>query len=163
MSKLNPTKNNLAPEARTKMVELLNSRLADAIDLFNMTKQAHWNVKGPNFIALHELFDDVAERLEDHVDLIAERAVILGGIAQGTTQAVGENTSLTPFPRDLQGANAVVDRLSSALADFGGNVRDAIDAADDAGDKDTADLFTEVSRAVDKDVWFVEAHLARLD
>jgi starvation-inducible DNA-binding protein len=143
------------------MVDLLNARLADAIDLFNMTKQAHWNVKGPNFIALHELFDDIAERIEAHADLIAERAVILGGIAQGPSQAVGEASTLEPYPRDLQDANGTVDRLSAALAAFGANVRKAIDAADEAGDQDTADLFTEVSRAIDKDVWFVEAHSAR--
>lgn len=163
MSKLNPTKNDLSPEVRAQMVDLLNARLADAIDVFNMTKQAHWNVKGPNFIALHELFDEVAERVEEHVDLIAERAVILGGIARGTTQAVAEKTSLEPYPVDLQASMGTVDRLSSALAAFGANIRQAIDAADEAGDKDTADLFTEVSRAVDKDVWFIEAHAARLD
>ncbi len=158
MSELNPTKNDLALDVRTKMVDLLNARLADAIDAHNMVKQAHWNVKGPNFIALHELFDEVADRLIEYVDTIAERAVILGGIAQGTTQAVGANTSLTPYPLELQNSGKTVETLSNALADFGAKVRSSIDAADEVGDKDTADLFTEVSRGVDKDVWFISAH-----
>lgn len=153
------TKHTMNSSLRDKMIALLNDRLVDAIDFGNMAKQAHWNVKGPSFIALHELFDDVHDHAEEWSDLIAERAVALGGVATGTTQQVGKGTSLTPYPTDLKGGRAHVDALSSALADFGDKIRRAIDTADEAGDADTADLFTEVSRAVDKDLWFIEAHL----
>lgn len=153
------TKNNLAEAVRMEMVPLLNARLADSVDLFDQAKHAHWNVKGPQFIALHQLFDTIAGHLEGFADLIAERAVQLGGIAEGTSQVVAERTSLTPYPLRLTTGRDHVDALSSALADFGGKVRAGIDAADGRGDKDTADLFTEISREIDKDVWFLEAHL----
>ncbi|MEM1025927.1 MAG: DNA starvation/stationary phase protection protein Dps [Myxococcota bacterium] len=160
MSKLNKTKNNDLPEhTREAMVDLLNARLADTMDLFNQTKQAHWNIKGPSFIALHELLDSVAEHFEEYSDTIAERCVILGGVAQGTTQSIGKNTSIAEFPADLQAQNPVIDTLSTHVADYGAKLRKAINAADEAGDKDTADLFTEVSRVIDKDLWFLEAHL----
>ena len=160
MSKLNKTKlNDLPQTTRETMVELLNARLADTMDLFNQTKQAHWNIKGPNFIALHELLDNVAEHFEEYSDMIAERCVILGGIAQGTTQCVGENTSIKEFPRDLMAQNPVIDTLTTNIADYCGKLRKAIDAADEVKDKDTADLFTEISRVIDKDLWFLEAHL----
>ena len=153
------TKNDLAEAVRIEMVKLLNTRLADAIDLFDQTKHAHWNVKGPNFIALHELFDKITDHVEDFADLLAERAVQLGGVAEGTSQVVAKRTSLKPYSLTMTAGRDHIDALSSALADFGGKVRAAIDAADGRGDKATADLFTEISRQVDKDVWFLEAHL----
>ena len=153
------TKNNLAEAVRTEMVQLLNMRRADAVDLFDQTTQSHWNVKGPQFIALHELFDTIAGHVEGFADLLAERAVQLGGVAEGTCQVVAERTSLKSYPRTMTAGRDHVDALSSVLADFGGKVRAAIDVADGRGDKDTADLFTEISREVDKDVWFLEAHL----
>lgn len=153
------TKNTLNPDVRKTMTDLLNARLVDSLDLTLMTKQAHWNVKGPNFIALHELFDSVYEHASEWSDTIAERAVALGGIATGTAQQIVAGTTLAPYPTDLRGGRAHVDALSTALAAFGEAIRNAIDTADTAGDADTADLFTEVSRAVDKDLWFVEAHL----
>ena len=116
-------------------------------------------MKGPNFIALHELFDQVHGHADGWGDLIAERAVILGGVATGTTQQVGAGTTLPPYPTDIRGSRAHVDALSTALAQFGDGIRKAIDVADSAGDADTADLITEISREVDKDLWFVEAHL----
>ena len=156
---MHTTKNSLAEAVRTDVVPLLNARLADAVDLFGQAKHAHWNVKGPQFIALHQLFDTIAGHLEGFADLLAERAVQLGGIAEGTSQVVAERTSLKPYPLTITAGRDHVDALSSALADFGAKVRAAIDAADGHGDKDTADLFTEISREVDKDVWFLEAHL----
>ena len=156
---MHATKNSLAEAVRTEMVQLLNTRLADAIDLFDGAKHAHWNVKGPHFIALHELFDTIAGHVEGFADALAERAVQLGGVADGTCQVVAERTSLKPYPLTLTAGRDHVDALSSVLADFGAKVRAAIDVADGRGDKDTADLFTEISRAVDKDVWFLEAHL----
>jgi starvation-inducible DNA-binding protein len=153
------TKNDLPESVRIKVVDLLNARLADAIDLNSQAKQAHWNVKGPHFIALHELFDDVAENIEEHVDTIAERITSLGGIAHGTVAAVGRGTSLKPYPEDISDGTQHVEALSSALADFGAKVRKGIDQAAQFGDADTSDLFTGVSRDVDKYLWFLEAHL----
>src|SRR5882757_7392542 len=133
------TRNDLAVEVRGRMVELLNARLADAVDLGTQAKQAHWNVKGPNFIALHELFDEVAEHVEDHVDTLAERITTLGGIAHGTIAAVSRATSLKPYPNDITEGAEHVDALSSAVAAFGAKVRKAIDDSARAGDAGTSD------------------------
>ena len=153
------TRNDLASDVRGGMVELLNGRLADAVDLGAQAKQAHWNVKGPNFIALHELFDQVAEHIEDHIDTLAERITALGGTAKGTIAAVSRATSLKPYPLDITDGAQHVDSLSGAVADFGAKVRKAIDESARAGDAGTSDLFTGISREVDKDLWFLEAHL----
>ena len=150
------TRNDLPLATRTQAVRLLNARLADAIDLGTQTKHAHWNVKGPNFIALH---DQLAEHTEEHIDTIAERATALGGSAHGTLAAAARASSLKPYPENLSEGFAHVRALATALAAFGAGVRAAIDAADKFGDKDSADLFTGISRAVDKDLWFLEAHL----
>ena len=153
------TKNDLSEATRVKVVELLNARLADCIDLQTQTKQAHWNVKGPHFIGLHELFDQINEEVEDYVDLIAERAIQLGGVAEGTARMVAQRTSLAEYPVKASDGRSHVEALSSALAAFGKSARQGITAASDLGDLDTADLFTEVSRGIDKWLWFVEAHL----
>jgi starvation-inducible DNA-binding protein len=153
------TKNDLPAGTRSKVVELLNARLADAIDLGAQAKFAHWNVKGPNFIALHELFDKVAESVEEHIDTIAERVTALGGTARGTITAVARGTSLKPYPEDTVEGLAHVEALSAALADFGKKVRAGIEEAAKLGDADTSDLFTGVSRETDKYLWFLEAHL----
>jgi starvation-inducible DNA-binding protein len=153
------TKNDLSETTRGKAVELLNARLADAIDLQTQTKQAHWNVKGPNFIALHELFDKINEDVEDYVDEIAERAVQLGGIAEGTARMAAKRSALGEYPAKTVDGRAHVEALSSVLAAFGKAARKAIDDANEIGDLDTADLFTEISRGIDKWLWFVEAHL----
>ena len=153
------TKNDLSEATRSKAVDLLNARLADAIDLQTQTKHAHWNVKGPNFIALHELFDKINEDVEDYVDDIAERAVQLGGIAEGTARLAAKRSLLSEYPANTVDGRAHVEALSSVLAAFGKSVRKAINDANEFGDLDTADLFTEISRGVDKWLWFVEAHL----
>jgi starvation-inducible DNA-binding protein len=153
------TKNDLSETIRGKVIELLNARLADAIDLQTQTKQAHWNVKGPNFIALHELFDKVNEEVEDYVDEIAERVVQLGGVAEGTARIAAKRSSLSEYPANTVDGRSHVEALSSALAAFGKAARKGIDQADELGDMDTADIFTEISRGVDKWLWFVEAHL----
>jgi starvation-inducible DNA-binding protein len=152
------TKNDLSESIRGKMIELLNARLADAIDLQTQTKQAHWNVKGPNFIALHELFDKVNEDVEDYVDDLAERAVQLGGVAEGTARMAAKRSALGEYPASAVDGRSHVEALSSALAAFGTSARKAINEAGDVGDLDTADLFTEISRGIDKWLWFVEAH-----
>jgi starvation-inducible DNA-binding protein len=152
------TKNDIPESTRTKVIELLNARLADAIDLATQIKQAHWNVKGPNFIALHELFDKINEDAEDYVDEIAERAVQLGGVAEGTARMAAQRSSLEEYPRNAVDGRSHVNALSSVLAAFGKSARKAIDSANEFGDLDTADLFTEISRGIDKWLWFVEAH-----
>lgn len=153
------TKIDIEKDIREKMIGILNSRLADSIDLKSQAKQAHWNVKGMSFIALHELFDQVATEVEIHIDTIAERVTILGGTAEGTVRVAAEKSTLSQYPMEITEGRDHVDALSSALAQFGKNVRANIDDADDAGDKDTADLFTGVSRDIDKLLWFVEAHI----
>ena len=153
------TKNDLSEATRVKAIELLNARLADCIDLETQTKQAHWNVKGPHFIALHELFDKINEDVEDYVDDIAERAVQLGGVAEGTARMVARKSSLSEYPANTVDGRSHVDALSSALAAFGKLARKGITEANEFGDLDTADLFTEISRGIDKWLWFVEAHL----
>jgi starvation-inducible DNA-binding protein len=153
------TKNDLSETTRVKAVELLNARLADCKDLQTQTKQAHWNVKGPNFIALHELFDKINDDVEEYVDEIAERAVQLGGVAEGTARMVAKRSSLAEYPANISDGRSHVEALSAALAVFGKAARKAIGEANDLGDLDTADLFTEVSRGIDKWLWFVEAHL----
>jgi starvation-inducible DNA-binding protein len=153
------TKNDLPEAARVKAVELLNARLADCKDLQTQIKQAHWNVKGPSFIALHELFDKINDDVEEYVDEIAERAVQLGGVAEGTARMVAKRSSLAEYPANLVDGRSHAEALSAALAAFGKAARAAISEANDLGDLDTADLFTEVSRGIDKWLWFVEAHV----
>jgi starvation-inducible DNA-binding protein len=148
----------LSAKTRARIVDLLNARLADAIDLQLQAKQAHWNVKGPNFIALHELFDKIAGEVDGHVDDLAERITALGGTAEGTLQAVVGRSRLEPYPLALTG-RAHLEALAAALARFGKAVRKAIDESGKAGDADTSDLFTGISRDADKSLWLVEAHL----
>ena len=151
---------NLDKDARTTSINLLSTALAASIDLQLAVKQAHWTIKGPSFIGLHELLDEVASRAHEHSDLIAERMVILGGQTHGTTQKVAENTSLKPYPADITDQADHVKELTARLMKFGGMCRDAIEKAGDNGDEDTADLFTEISRIIDKDAWFIGAHNA---
>lgn len=157
--RLNKTQNDLPEKTRAAVVALLNARLADAADLKSQVKQAHWNVKGQNFIALHELFDDLAGRLEEQIDDLAERAVQLGGTATGTVRMAAAASTLPEFPTDIRDGIAHVQALVDRYAIYGKASRAAIDSSDQAGDADTADLFTGISRAVDKDLWFLEAHL----
>src|SRR5262245_50280784 len=152
------TKNDLQIKVRTQIISLLQDRLADCIDLMNQGKQAHWNVKGPSFFALHELFDKVSEETEEYVDLIAERIVQLGGIAEGTIQAVSKRSTLPEYPLGISSGSEHVARLSHSLAYFGELARRAIDQSNEMNDADTADIFTEISRGVDKWLWMVEAH-----
>jgi len=144
---------------RAALIDLLNARLADATDLKTQTKHAHWNVKGPQFFQLHELFDQIAPHFDDYADLIAERAVQLGGVAEGTLRQAVEGTSIQQY--DLKAVNGLehVKALVKNIAAFAKLVRQAIDQADELEDKDTADIFTEISRQADKDLWFLEAHI----
>src|SRR3989454_5732750 len=153
------TKNDLPAQTRADVIVILNARLADSIDLMHQAKQAHWNVKGPSFIALHKLFDEVVDAAEDYMDLLAERVVQLGGTAEGTIQVATTRTGLKDYPLTLVEEPEHVEALSSALAAYGKSMRLAIEQTDALGDTDTADICTEISRGVDKYLWFVEAHL----
>lgn len=150
---------DLSPTTREEMIELLNQNLADISDLQSQTKQAHWNVKGAQFIALHKLFDELAESLEAYIDDIAERAVEMGGVAMGTNRMSAANSRLPEYPSNVVDGLVHVKALAERYASVAGHTRAAIDEADKAGDKDTADLFTEVSRGMDKWLWFLEAHV----
>ncbi len=156
---MHKTKNDIAKGKREKLVDTLNSRLADSLDLKSQAKQAHWNVKGMSFIGLHELFDRVSTEVEVYTDTIAERITALGGTALGTVRVSANKSSLSEYPLEITDGADHVDALSTALADYGKKVRAGIDEADKLDDKDTADLFTEISRGVDKLLWFVEAHI----
>jgi starvation-inducible DNA-binding protein len=153
------TRNDLPPEVRERVVTLLNQQLADTFDLQSQTKQAHWNVKGMQFFQLHELFDKLAEEIEEYVDLIAERATTLGGTALGTARMSASATRLPEFPLDLNDSRQFVEALAERFAALAKSSRAAIDAANEFKDADTADLFTEVSRGLDMNLWFLEAHL----
>jgi starvation-inducible DNA-binding protein len=152
------TKNSLPEDVRAQVVPLLNQRLAKCADLQTQCKQAHWNVKGPSFIGLHELFDDVYAAVGEYVDLIAERVVQLGGVAEGTARIVAERSTLLDYPLTLRAGAEHVAALSDALAAFGRAARVGVEEMNALEDTDSADLLTEVSRGVDKWLWFVEAH-----
>lgn len=152
------TKNDLPEELRAQVIEILNARLADSIDLQYQAKQAHWNVKGEQFRALHELFDEVATAAGEYTDLIAERVTQLGGTAYGTIRAASSNSSLMEYPLEIFEGPAHVEAVSSALSTYASNVRRDIDRTTELQDAGTADMFTEIVRGVDKHLWFVEAH-----
>jgi starvation-inducible DNA-binding protein len=158
---MHSTHNTMSENIRAQSVELLNKHLAAAIDLHGQMKQAHWNVRGPGFIAIHELFDKVATAVEDYSDLIAERTRELGGDARGTVQVAAERSFLLRYPLGVADSAEHVFAVSGALAAFGESVREAIGHAADCSDAGTADLFTEVSRGIDHQLWFVESHQAQ--
>jgi len=156
--KMYKTGNDISQAQRLEINAILNQRLASAVDLQMQMKQAHWNVKGPNFIGLHELFDKISEAAESYVDMIAERIVQLGGIAEGTVRVSAARSQLDEYPLAVAEGTSHISAVVTALSTFGHEVRGTITEADDLDDADTADLFTEVSRGVDKWLWFVEAH-----
>src|SRR6202142_1274522 len=156
--KMYEKENDIPENRRSELNALMNQRLASAVDLQMQMKQAHWNVKGPSFIALHELFDKVDEAVESYVDMIAERIVQLGGIAEGTVRVAALRSRLPEYPLTIADGMAHVEAVARALSTFGQEVRNTINQADDLDDADTADLFTEISRGIDKWLWFVEAH-----
>jgi len=149
----------LKSNTKSTMIGLLNARLADAIDLSLVTKQAHWNLKGPNFIAVHEMLDDFRATLDTHTDIIAERVAQLDGIALGTTQTVAKATTLKPYPTDIRKVSDHLEALVDRYAALGKAAREGIDAADEAGDADSADILTAFSRDLDKSLWFLKSHL----
>ena len=158
-SRQHTTRNATPSNAKKVAIETLNARLADGIDLALAVKQAHWNLKGPQFIAVHLMLDGFRKELDGFNDDMAERAVQLGGTALGTTQVVAQSSKLAAYPTDVY---AIADHLAALIdryATFANAVRENIDEVDEAGEPDTADLLTGLSRAVDKQLWFIEAHV----
>ncbi len=150
---------DIEKDAREELVELLNQHLADAFALYSHSKQAHWNVKGMDFMQLHELFDELAELVLGFVDMMAERITALGGTARGTVQMSSGATGLEDIPLDMTGGEAFVRAIADRFAQHADGVREAIDTADQLGDMATSDLFTEIVRGLDKSLYFLEAHL----
>jgi starvation-inducible DNA-binding protein len=156
-----PTRIDLDGESRGELIELLNQQLADTLDLYTQSKQAHWNVKGLDFFQLHELFDKLAEMVFPFVDEIAERVTALGGAAAGTVRMSASNSRLPEYPADLPEGRQHVEALAERWAAYAKNNRDAIDQADELDDQATADLFTQIQRDIDKGLYFLEAHLQK--
>jgi starvation-inducible DNA-binding protein len=153
------TRIDVPDQDRKALINLLNERLADTADLYSQIKQAHWNVKGLDFFQLHELFDQIAGEMFPYIDLIAERVTALGGVALGTARMAAAGSSLPEYPVDATEGREHLKALIDRYAAFTASIRKAIDAADEHHDKATADIFTEISRTVDKQLWFLEAHL----
>lgn len=156
-----PTRIDLAMDIRQAVVEILSQTLAASLDLKTQVKQAHWNVKGLDFYQLHQLFDEMATELEDYVDMVAERITALGGTALGTARIAAALSILPEYPYDIIDGVEHINALAERYAIYGGHLRSAIDKTDQLGDADTADLYTEISRSIDKRLWFLEAHLIK--
>jgi starvation-inducible DNA-binding protein len=156
---MHPTRIDLPQETRAQVITILNQSLASSLDLKTQVKQAHWNVKGMDFYQLHQLFDEMAAELEELIDLIAERVTALGGTALGTARMAASRSILPEYPLDTLDGKDHIIALADRYAPYGKQIRAAIDQTGELGDADTADLYTEVSRAIDKRLWFLEAHL----
>jgi starvation-inducible DNA-binding protein len=157
--KMYSTRIDLAADVREKVITILNQSLAATLDLKTQTKQAHWNVKGMDFYQLHELFDEMAGELEEYVDMVAERVTALGGVAMGTARIAASESILSEYNLDAVTGADHVTALADRFGTYAKHVREAIALTDDLGDADTADLYTEISRTIDKRLWFLEAHL----
>jgi starvation-inducible DNA-binding protein len=160
-ARMHTTRISLPEREREEVVALLNKTLASASDLFLQLKHAHWNLKGPEFIALHLMFDDLAEKIEEHVDIIAERITSLGGTALGTSQAIVENTQLRTYPTDIFSAKDHIEHLAHNFAILGENSRNNIEKSEEFGDIATGDLYIAFTRLLDKSLWFIEAHVQK--
>ena len=158
---MNRMRNDMSENIRSDVASIIQPRLVDAIDLYTQLKQAHWNIRGGSFIGLHELFDQIAAEVLAESDMLAERITALGGQANGTVRVAAKTSSLEEYPLDIHTQAGHVDAVSDALAAFAKTVRAAAKEAAEVGDDDTADMFTEISRATDKSLWLVEAHVER--
>jgi starvation-inducible DNA-binding protein len=150
------------PEAnRQALIALINARLADSMDLYSQIKWAHWNVKGSDFIQLHELFDSVAGHVLEQTDTIAERAVTLGGVANGTVREAAAKSGLKEADLSASDGQSQLKWLVHNVAHHANALREAVQQAGDLGDDITVDMFTSLTRELDKDLWFLEAHLQK--
>lgn len=156
---LHPTHIDITEPTRIKIVEMLNRSLAATLDLNTQVKQAHWNVKGKDFYQMHKLFDEIAEEIEEFVDLVAERATTLGGTAMGTVRMAAQNSFLPEYPSDIFNGLDHIRALVERFAAYGKHVREAIETCAELGDADTSDLYTQISRGIDMRLWFLEAHI----
>ena len=152
-------RNDLGDNAKETSINTLQAILIDTLDLYNVTRQAHWNLKGSNFIGVHTMLEGFYNQLNEFTDLLAERIVLIGGVADGTSQTLASTTRLAPYQNDLLDSMAHLDALGERYAQVAKATRAGIDETDEAGDADTADLLTEISRAIDKDLWMIDAHL----
>jgi len=159
MTTMIKTRNDISESVRKKMANLLNDRLADGLNLQLQLKQAHWNIKGPDFIQIHELFDTVWKNVLGHNDELAERNAQIGGLVEGTVESIAKKSTMKAYPTGLTAGQDHVAAISNALATFAEEIRGAIDIADKAGDAVTTDILTTVCGDLDKDLWFIEAHL----
>jgi len=150
----------LPEDARARLIDALNARLADGLDLHGQVKVAHWNIKGPLFPSLHPLFETFAVSLAAFNDEVAERAVTLGGIARGTVRQVAARTRLAEYPaettRDLEHVALLADRIEAYLD----GTRQARTTAASLGDDESVDLFTRVIQEFEKNAWFLRASLS---
>ena len=153
------TQIDLPEETREQVIAILNQQLADTFDLFSQAKQAHWNVKGMDFIQLHKLFDEVAEPLLAYADMIAERITALAGLARGTVHMAAASSTLADYPTDIVDGEAFLEVLIDRFASYAASTRQAIDDTEELGDMGSSDLFTEIVRGVDKHLYFLEAHV----
>lgn len=158
-----PTRNDLSADTRGQSVRLLNQQLANLTDLYTQTKHAHWNVKGPHFWGLHKLFDQLAGGLTEHIDETAERVTALGGVAKGTARMAASGSELDEYPEGTHAGMDVVRAVADRYAAAGKTAREGIDRADEAGDADSADLLTAVSRYLDQSLYFLESHLQQAE
>lgn len=152
------TLNDLSYEARTLAVDVLNARLADLVVLHSLAKQMHWNVKGVHFRQLHELYDDAAGALLEPIDMVAERVVQLGGVAEGSAARAAKTSDLHDIALDITASMDTARALASRWSEVALGVRASIGALAESGDEGSLDLLTEVSRLLDKYLWFIEAH-----
>ncbi len=159
MGRMIGSRNNLPEATREKVSQLLNEQVASAIHLQLLAKQAHWNVRGSNFRSLHKLFDDVFSAATVWADSLAERTAQLGWTVDSTLEFIGARTNLPPVAAELSDGQGLVDGLVKALSTFGANARKCIEQTEEEGDMATSDLFTEICRGVDENLWMVEAHL----
>ena len=164
------TRIGIAEETRQSLVEMLNQTLADTADLYSQTKQAHWNVKGKDFYQLHLLYDELAEKLEEPMDLVAERIVLLGGYAFGTVRMAAKSSRIAPFPGtdqegdgDAMNDPSFLTTLADRWAAYAKAIREDDGRADDLGDPGTTDLYDQITHVADRGTWFIEAHLQRYD
>jgi starvation-inducible DNA-binding protein len=160
-AKLYSTRIDLPVDVRTQIIAILAKTLATTLDLKTQIKQAHWNVKGLDFYQLHLLFDELAGEIEEYVDMVAERITALGGTPLGTARVAAANSVLPEYPLDAVTGIDHLTALSDRYGAYAAHVRTAIADTADLGDADTSDLYTEISRNIDKRLWFLEAHLVK--
>ena len=155
------TRIDLPEDTRHQLVALLNQTLANTSDLYSQTKQAHWNVKGRDFYQLHLLYDELAEKLEEPLDLVAERIVLLGGYAHGTVRMAAAGSGLSPWPGPDDADPSFLATLADRWAEYARHIREADEKADDIGDPATVNLYDEITNIADRGLWFIEGHMQR--